>query len=485
MDPTRPELPVGTTSQERLDSWKEIAAYLRASVRTVQRWEREFGLPIHGRRRAKGEPVFAFRSELDAWYRGLAATDTLRSTGAETGRPVLETPEQPGPVGSGADGVTDALHQVHASTRAGEAAALAVPPSRTLWPWLGALGMVGLAILVAYAAWGRRGDVVRASWEMTTQSLTTWDAAGRRVWTKRFDEALDHSWYARERRMRGGPDVVVTDLDGDGRREILAVVKSLAPAEGVVNCYRGDAVLRFSYRPTGPVTCGSEVYTDSLFSVARLFVGTHGREPHVWVVSSHREFPTRAERLTPDGRVHTQVWLNGHVTALAELRRSDRTYLLLGGTSNDPAPDGTAALTMVEAGQGRVRVPALQKAYVCGPESAQAPIRYLKFPRLDLARVAGARAVVEQVLPRPDSRIDVVVSQGLGRTVKYVLDAELTVLDAAFEDNFVTAHAAFQQSGDVDHPLGTVEEEGLWDVLAWHEGMRVRVRPPSAGARVK
>ncbi len=31
---------------DRLDSWKEIAAYLRRSVRCVQRWERTEGLPV-------------------------------------------------------------------------------------------------------------------------------------------------------------------------------------------------------------------------------------------------------------------------------------------------------------------------------------------------------------------------------------------------------------------------------------------------------
>jgi hypothetical protein len=30
----------------RLDSWKEIAAYLGRSVRSVQRWERAEGLPV-------------------------------------------------------------------------------------------------------------------------------------------------------------------------------------------------------------------------------------------------------------------------------------------------------------------------------------------------------------------------------------------------------------------------------------------------------
>ena len=42
LDP-RPDYPAG----ERLDSWKEIAAYLKRSVRSVQRWEAEEGMPVH------------------------------------------------------------------------------------------------------------------------------------------------------------------------------------------------------------------------------------------------------------------------------------------------------------------------------------------------------------------------------------------------------------------------------------------------------
>jgi Tol biopolymer transport system component len=52
--------------EDRLDSWKEIAAYLRKGLRTVQRWERTEGLPV--RRLGQGS-VFAYKSELDAWWR--------------------------------------------------------------------------------------------------------------------------------------------------------------------------------------------------------------------------------------------------------------------------------------------------------------------------------------------------------------------------------------------------------------------------------
>jgi len=58
---------------ERLDSWKEIAAYLRRGTRTVQRWEREQGLPVHRLRHDKLGSVYAYKPELDAWWEARAA----------------------------------------------------------------------------------------------------------------------------------------------------------------------------------------------------------------------------------------------------------------------------------------------------------------------------------------------------------------------------------------------------------------------------
>ena len=51
----------------RLDSWKEIAAHLGRDVRTVQRWERGEGLPVHRQQHDKLGSVYAFRDEIDAW----------------------------------------------------------------------------------------------------------------------------------------------------------------------------------------------------------------------------------------------------------------------------------------------------------------------------------------------------------------------------------------------------------------------------------
>lgn len=59
--------PADQSPENRLDSWKEIAAYLRCSERTVRRWQEE-GLPVHRHAHKKRAGIYAFKPELDAWW---------------------------------------------------------------------------------------------------------------------------------------------------------------------------------------------------------------------------------------------------------------------------------------------------------------------------------------------------------------------------------------------------------------------------------
>jgi TolB-like protein/tetratricopeptide (TPR) repeat protein len=64
LGPAGPPLP-----GKKLDSWGEIALYLGREVRTVQRWERTEGLPVHRHEHKKKSTVYAYAGELDAWIK--------------------------------------------------------------------------------------------------------------------------------------------------------------------------------------------------------------------------------------------------------------------------------------------------------------------------------------------------------------------------------------------------------------------------------
>jgi Tol biopolymer transport system component len=90
---------------DRLDSWKEIAGYLKRDVSTVQRWEKREGLPVHRHVHARLGSLYAFKSELDAWWRNgsdrIERSEAIGSGTSETA-PTLEfeveatAPEYPG-----------------------------------------------------------------------------------------------------------------------------------------------------------------------------------------------------------------------------------------------------------------------------------------------------------------------------------------------------------------------------------------------------
>ena len=69
--------------EDRLDSWKEIAAYLKRGIRTVQRWEQFSGLPVRRLETERPGSVFAYKQEIDAWWASRSQEAKSRSRRAQ------------------------------------------------------------------------------------------------------------------------------------------------------------------------------------------------------------------------------------------------------------------------------------------------------------------------------------------------------------------------------------------------------------------
>jgi TolB-like protein/tetratricopeptide (TPR) repeat protein len=116
-----------TPNEPRLESWGEIASYLRRDIRTVQRWEKEQGLPVRRLKIGKLGQVYAYRSELDKWIlERQPRADAEEPSGAK------DAPQ------SGQDGFRGIEFDERKNQKKDP------PPSRSLWKKLTA----GLALLV-------------------------------------------------------------------------------------------------------------------------------------------------------------------------------------------------------------------------------------------------------------------------------------------------------------------------------------------------
>jgi len=85
------------SQDDRLDSWKKIASYLKRDISTVQRWERREAMPVHRHLHDKLGSVFAFRSELDRWWE--SRRSRLAGELAAEGSQAAAAPAPAGPPG--------------------------------------------------------------------------------------------------------------------------------------------------------------------------------------------------------------------------------------------------------------------------------------------------------------------------------------------------------------------------------------------------
>ena len=100
-----------SAGNRRLDSWKEIAVFFDRDERTVKRWEKEKGLPVHRLRQNSGARVFAFTDELIRWMNA-PEYSTPKPTSEQLPQPALSevvnagTPDTPGHIATRTIGVS-------------------------------------------------------------------------------------------------------------------------------------------------------------------------------------------------------------------------------------------------------------------------------------------------------------------------------------------------------------------------------------------
>ena len=129
--------PGSMAPEERLDSWKEIAAYLKRDVTTVQRWEKREGMPVRRHVHDRLGSVYAFPSELDAWTR--SRNLPLTNEGMEPG-PLPDRPNRPTAVIENAERTLESITSAMSPSMPRRA-------SRSTFVWSLAAGGLLLALL--------------------------------------------------------------------------------------------------------------------------------------------------------------------------------------------------------------------------------------------------------------------------------------------------------------------------------------------------
>jgi hypothetical protein len=418
----------------RLDSWKEIADYLRREVRTVQRWEKEKGLPVNRVPGGTRHAVFAYAGEIDTWLGGQAT-------------PLEES--------------NNHLQSI-----------LSVAP---VWGvvLVFALGFVALG----FWRTNRPGPVGRVSF--SGNALVAWDAEGRTVWKYPFPATLKNlTAFETERIAR------IADLDGDGRREVLVVPSfELGSPQGAgsetIYCLSHDGKLLWTYQPTLALQferryAGPWEYSD-------LVIAPGARGKSIWAAFVHQTWsPSILVRLDPHGQPALKFVNAGWITKLAYLTHASDSYILAGGINNEY---DAGFLAVLKAEQPPATFPPLTPGTPpCAGCPDGRPLRYFLFPRSELNRVEHAPANLVRVIHVSSGGVEVRTEEVPESPTSpnvygiYELSENLGIKNVSVTSAYWDLHRKLEDEGRITHSVARCRERTappkvrIWDrERGWHE----------------
>ena len=302
---------------------------------------------------------------------------------------------------------------------------------------------------------------------MANESLTVFDSSGAMLFEHRFGFAVPSSTSSDTVRAGdGSPPVLIADIDGDGRNEVLVKANAAERANRRLYCLEADGRTRFVHQPTGTRRFGDDEYAEP-WVVHRVFLtrGPSGSR-RLWVVFTHNLwFPSVLQELDPHGAVRQEYWSNGFIELVAETSWNGRPVVLVGGTNNDFR---AASLAVFPPDGVTGSAPAARPAYACRNCPAGGPEELFIFPSLCATRRNGQAGVLEAWVEHGD-RIRVTVMQGLaaGGATYYTLGPDGSVLAAEISREFQSQHVLLERQGLLDHPFGPSDDREMFPVRRW------------------
>jgi hypothetical protein len=423
---------------ERLDSWKEIAAYLGRDLRTVRRWE-EKGLPVRrvpgGERRA----VFAYRREIDAWMTGQRDAVLAPAVPSLSTIPVkIDTP------GS------------------------RVSAKRVLF----ALALCGL-VAGAYLLWREFYGGSVASVVFSGNSLVARNQRGVVVWRYHFEQPLV-ARFAEHPENR----ITTADLGPDRKGDLLVSVPWFSPDRAdylsdSLFCFSAQGKLRWRHAFEEKPRFGEHEYASPWLVEWPGIGGFKEDRPIIWAVALQGfGAASTLTKLDPDGN-QLALFVNwGHIATLKQVSNGSGSYILVGGISNQC---NCAMLAVVREDSPWGSSPSLEAAYACENCPQGRPYRYFLFPKSELTLLSGTSYNNLRLIHSGNGHVWLAVSETDPDSpapgpnwIKYDLSEDFVPASYAISDHFWTLHRQMEAEGKIHHTVEQCpERSGPRKVQMW------------------
>lgn len=446
---------------QRLDSWKEIAAYLRRDGRTAIRWEKTRDLPVHRVPGGKRKAVFAFTNELDDWLtreeRGSQSASGYRRTADRSAKVTLAETSHPIVSSDDLDLHTEALQVEDASC--GEKRFTLTLRSLALWATIiGATTFAILAFRSSVFAHRPPSSMVRLGF--SANAVEAFDGKGKLIWTHGFSGSLEPSALSRQRTLT---DVsFIGDFRGNGGKEAIVSApirmgfNSPEQYQLETDFFSGTGQLLWSYVPHGSFEFG-KYRLDGPWAFGDIFV-SHIGKPQIWAAFLQSVWGNSyVVNLDPASGKDILRYVNtGTIRALNEIRVGQKTFLLVGGFNNE---EDRGSLAIVEESRAFATSPqtpgSRHECTDCPPGQSDF---YFVFPRSEINEIQAIHEnSITQIFVN-GNQIEAVkggVDQEDVTRVHYLINAAdgFHLSAIRFNSEYDSTHRRFEREGKLQHSL--------------------------------
>jgi len=426
--PPNPELASQKSASIRLDSWKEIAAYLKRDIRTVQRWEVSEGLPIHRHLHRKQGAVYAYALELDSWWHnhdaavGSSETIVKNSAGFDEGE--LQSP-------------TAIIRRHFLQSRIARTSI--------------SMRVVILILLIVLAGL----TVWRLEKRSLAQSTSSLVLSGNRLVALGDDgTALWSYQYERGPKKIMLSEVLPQSFCGRGGIDALVSVETGGAINDELDCFAEGGTLSWRFQLDESYLCQGtgfgppwRIHTWKTYRV--------GDEKRLAVALHHDNWwPGLIVTLDSKGRVLQRFLNAGWITDLRAIENAHGHFLVAAGMTNSHDAAMLTILDVNSVGGTSPEQPASK--YDCSSSFTGYPLKYYVFPRTELNTVTGAERNFAEL---DDNGTSLFARTRENRSsghfdaaeVLYGFSDTLELASATFGDRYWDIHAELQKAGVLNH----------------------------------
>ena len=332
---------------------------------------------------------------------------------------------------------------------------------RYLWyPGATLLVAVGLFASAWQLGWIRQARVP-FGWDVQNERVRIVDSHERLCWEVRLPKLSPLFAALTDDR------VVIDDIDGDGRKEVLINFVPEKPGEdggGRLICYDSRGNRRWEFRYGGERQFGTRSFDHTYIGHFARPVRVDGR-PRLVVISNHYLwYPAQLALLDPvTGKVLGEYWHPGAINGclIADADGDGRDEVVFAAINNPGEGLGHAAIGTLKL--PLAPWPADTRSLTGGGES-----RYVLLPRPDVNTATGRYPFVHHIRLDSEGRILVqTVIPESGAIVYHLNPADLSFREVRFADNLRALHARLTQQRLLDHALTDTELETYKTIAAF------------------